>query len=245
MLLRRVIKHVTDQNWVAVFIDFCIVVIGIFVAMQVQSWNVERDNRQQERVYLQRILADVELSITENRGMLDFNSRYKDAIWIAFQSLIKCDLPEEKRNSFATAIFNIGRFIPSNYTMGTVNEMRSAGLFKLITNTDIRDKINQLEQNENLDRILLPSITRRAANSMAYVDQNIVVNKEDVGPFANIRWDDLRINFETLCKDSQFLASITFTRSVREVYIRRNQTAIEQFEEIRETLIKELENKER
>jgi len=55
MLLRRVIKHVTDQNWVAVFIDFCIVVIGIFVAMQVQSWNVERDNRQQERVYLERI----------------------------------------------------------------------------------------------------------------------------------------------------------------------------------------------
>ena len=64
--------------------------------------------------------------------------------------------------------------------MGTVNEMRSAGLFKLINNTDIRDKINQLEQNENLDRILLPSITRRAANSMAYVDQNIVVNKEDI-----------------------------------------------------------------
>ena len=240
MLLRRVIKHVTDQNWVAVFIDFCIVVIGIFVALQVQAWNVERDNRKQERVYLERILADVELSIIENRGMLDYNSRHKEDIWMAFQSLNNCELAEEKRDSFATAIFNIGRYIPSNYIMGTVNEMRSAGQFKLITNTQIRDKINQLEQNENLDRILLPSITRRAANSMAYVDQSIVINKEDLGPFEDIRWGELQIDFKTLCNDNKLLSSITFTRSVREVYIRRNESAIEMFEEIKELLLKEL-----
>lgn len=240
MLLRRVIKHVTDQNWLAVFIDFCIVVIGIFVALQVQAWNVERDNRKQEHVYLERILADVELSIIENRGMLDFNSRHKEDIWMAFQSLNKCELSEEKRDSFATAIFNIGRYIPSNYIMGTVKEMRSAGHFNLISNTEIRDKINQLEQNENLDRILLPSITRRAANSMAYVDQSIVINKEDLGPFENIRWDELQIDFKTLCNDNKLLASITFTRSVREVYIRRNESAIGMFEEIKELLLKEL-----
>lgn len=241
MLLRSVIKHVTDQNWVAVFIDFCIVVIGIFVALQVQAWNAERDNRKQERVYLERILADVELSIIENSGMLDYNSRYKDDIWMVFQSLSKCEIAEDKRDRFANALFNIGRFIPSNYIMGTVNEMRSAGQFRLITNTEIRDKINQLEQNENLDRILLPSITRRASNSMAYVDQSVVVNKEDLGPFENIRWNELLVNFEDLCKDTKLLASITFTRSVREVYIRRNNTAIDKFKEIREILVQELE----
>jgi hypothetical protein len=144
MLLRRVIKHVTDQNWLAVFIDFCIVVIGIFGALQVQAWNVERDNRNQERVYLERILADVELSIIENKGMIAYNSRPQDDIWRAFQSLMKCELAEEERDGFATAVFNLGRYIPSNYLMGTVNEMRSAGQFKLIRNTQIRDKINQL-----------------------------------------------------------------------------------------------------
>lgn len=39
MILRRVIEHVRDQNWAAIGIDFCIVVIGVFFGIQVASWN--------------------------------------------------------------------------------------------------------------------------------------------------------------------------------------------------------------
>lgn len=240
MLLRRVIKHVSDQNWLAVFIDFSIVVIGIFVGLQVQAWYAELDNRKQERLYLERILADVELSIIENKTTLNYNAAYKDDIWMAFQSLHKCELAEDNRDRFANALFNVGRFIPSSYLMGTVEEMRSAGQFNLITNTEIRDKINQLEQRENLDRILFPSITSRASISMAYVDQNIVVNKKNLGPFEHIRWDELNANFDTLCKDTQLLASITLTRTIRDLYIVRNETAIEGFQKIKATLVQEL-----
>jgi hypothetical protein len=35
MLLRRVIEHVREQNWLAVFIDFLIVVVGVFIGIQV------------------------------------------------------------------------------------------------------------------------------------------------------------------------------------------------------------------
>jgi hypothetical protein len=44
MLLRRITKDVTDQNWFAVFIDFLIVVVGVFIGIQVANWN---DVRQQ------------------------------------------------------------------------------------------------------------------------------------------------------------------------------------------------------
>ncbi len=39
MLLRRITKHVTEQNWFAVFIDFLIVVVGVFIGIQVANWN--------------------------------------------------------------------------------------------------------------------------------------------------------------------------------------------------------------
>jgi hypothetical protein len=42
MLLRRVIEHVREQNWLAVFIDFLIVVVGVFIGIQVANWNEER-----------------------------------------------------------------------------------------------------------------------------------------------------------------------------------------------------------
>jgi len=45
MLLRRVTKHVKDQNWFAVGIDFCIVVIGVFIGLQVANWNEDRAER--------------------------------------------------------------------------------------------------------------------------------------------------------------------------------------------------------
>jgi hypothetical protein len=77
---------------------------------------------------------------------------------------------------------------------------------------------------------------------MAYIDQSIVINKENLGPFEDISWDELHIDFDTLCKDKKLLASITFTRSVREVYIRRNEAAIERFEEVKEILQQELKN---
>ena len=34
MILRRVIQHVKKQEWTAIAIDFCIVVLGVFVGIQ-------------------------------------------------------------------------------------------------------------------------------------------------------------------------------------------------------------------
>lgn len=44
MLLRRVTKHVKDQNWFAVGIDFIIVVVGVFIGIQVANWNDARSD---------------------------------------------------------------------------------------------------------------------------------------------------------------------------------------------------------
>ena len=45
MLLRRITKHVKDQNWFAVGLDFFIVVTGIWVALMVGQWADERQQR--------------------------------------------------------------------------------------------------------------------------------------------------------------------------------------------------------
>ena len=45
MLLRRITKHVTDQNWFAVFLDFFIVVVGILIAFQITNWSEAKTQR--------------------------------------------------------------------------------------------------------------------------------------------------------------------------------------------------------
>jgi hypothetical protein len=39
MILRRMMGHVKRQDWFAVFLDFVIVVVGVFVGIQVSNWN--------------------------------------------------------------------------------------------------------------------------------------------------------------------------------------------------------------
>ncbi|MEM7491907.1 MAG: hypothetical protein AAF296_00910 [Pseudomonadota bacterium] len=59
MILRRIKAHVEKENWFAVFLDFCIVVIGVFVGLQVQAWAQEQDRKRQEAVYVLRLYDEV------------------------------------------------------------------------------------------------------------------------------------------------------------------------------------------
>lgn len=59
MLLRSVTSHVKDQNWFAVFLDFFIVVVGVFIGIQVANWNEEQGKLQD----LERLLARLEVDL--------------------------------------------------------------------------------------------------------------------------------------------------------------------------------------
>ncbi len=43
MIFRRVKAHVAKEDWFAVFIDFIIVVLGVFMGLQVTSGYAARD----------------------------------------------------------------------------------------------------------------------------------------------------------------------------------------------------------
>ena len=59
MILRRITKHVTDQNWFAVFIDFFIVVVGVFIGIQVANWNETRLENQLSADFTERLRDDI------------------------------------------------------------------------------------------------------------------------------------------------------------------------------------------
>ncbi len=70
MILRSVMKHVRDQNWFAVGLDFLIVVVGVFIGIQVANWNETRREDAAGRAYLVRIQEDlaVDRATLEGRG---------------------------------------------------------------------------------------------------------------------------------------------------------------------------------
>src|SRR5688500_3387780 len=59
MRLRRITAHLKDQNWIAVLLDFVIVVLGVFVGLQVSNWNEARHDAVRGDEYLERIHSDL------------------------------------------------------------------------------------------------------------------------------------------------------------------------------------------
>ena len=68
MILRRVMAHVRQQDWTAIGIDFCIVVIGVFVGIQVANWNEARADRARERMLLGELRTEIAAAIQVAEG---------------------------------------------------------------------------------------------------------------------------------------------------------------------------------
>ena len=71
MLLRRITKHVKDQNWFAVGLDFLIVVIGVFIGLQVNTWNEARQDRVVAAQFELSLTADAEIILDDVRSKIE------------------------------------------------------------------------------------------------------------------------------------------------------------------------------
>ena len=58
MRLRSLTKHIRDQNWFAVALDFFIVVVGILIAFQITNWNEARKAASDERAIIAQLKTD-------------------------------------------------------------------------------------------------------------------------------------------------------------------------------------------
>ena len=67
MILRRIIAHFRKQEWTAIFLDFLIVVVGVFIGIQVSNWNAAQGDRVREAAYLRELVDD----LTADLGQID------------------------------------------------------------------------------------------------------------------------------------------------------------------------------
>ena len=143
MLLRRITKHVTDQNWFAVFIDFLIVVMGVFIGIQVANWNAVSQDREAETVLLDRLISEYE----RNREIIFEDKETSEAALSGTQNLLAMIAPkpdasitdESFAQVFLDCLSNPG-FIPN---LGVTNSLMASGNLSLIGDKRILSLLSQ------------------------------------------------------------------------------------------------------
>ena len=80
MILRRIIAHVRRQEWTAIGIDFCIVVIGVFVGIQVANWNEARADERLGGAYGARLATDLGKDLGSRRALADYYAAVLESV---------------------------------------------------------------------------------------------------------------------------------------------------------------------
>ena len=70
MIPRRIAEHVKSQNWFAVGIDFLIVVVGVFVATQVDNWNDANRQKHKTEQIVEALRQDLRDAIGVQEGFI-------------------------------------------------------------------------------------------------------------------------------------------------------------------------------
>ncbi len=139
MILRRVIAHFRKQEWTAIFLDFVIVVAGVFVGLQVANWNAARADRERAASYLVRLHDDVADDIVMLQARQRFWERMMEA---GMEALDAREAPPSTREDAWRVVMNFhhaSNTVPLHLRNGTYADMVSSGQLGLIRNTQLRD----------------------------------------------------------------------------------------------------------
>lgn len=72
MFIRKITRHLQDQNWFAALLDLVIVVVGVFIGLQVNNWNEQRLFDAKERDYLVQLGDELDLHIVTAEYQMQF-----------------------------------------------------------------------------------------------------------------------------------------------------------------------------
>ena len=156
MRLRSLTKHIREQNWFAVALDFLIVVVGILIAFQITNWSEARGERKQEHVWLTRLNGDFDRIIVQGNYL---NPHMKEQI-PAIQSVIshiRSGNRPEFEGEFVEDLKKINQVWVNMEFSATYLELVATGELSKIRNEELRDKLASYRRSNEADEVLLNS----------------------------------------------------------------------------------------
>ena len=154
--------------------EIVLVVIGILIALQINSWNQSRENEKLKKIYLQRLIHDVE----QDTIIIGYTQQeiHKGQEVIS-EFLESFDLPSEMRkkdtlveNYFKTG-WIISEFVP---VKSTYIQLSQTGNMKMLNNAELIDEIigyyryiQQLENSNTVNKDWITPIDQEVAVATA------------------------------------------------------------------------------
>ena len=124
MILRRLSQSLKEQNWMAIAIEFVLLVLGVFLGIQVANWNQKLADARLGQEYVMRLKSDLEKDLASRRDLIAYYAAVLESIERT-DALLADPVSDAK-----TLVFNAYRATEINFrapTRATWDEIVSTG----------------------------------------------------------------------------------------------------------------------
>lgn len=228
-------------------VEFVVVVAGILLGLQVDGWNEGRKEQRAERVYLERLGADVDEMIAANEPQERVHARLQSAFLI-LESLDRCSLAEEDRELFELAIVNHQGMSRIVTVRTTYDEMIASGALARLDDTKLKTAISSLYAEADAFQDIIQYFSADLGRASDIIWRSVSLSLQRDGPPANVGppadgtgvefeigevTQTVRYDFEELCANVPFRNAIVevIDSNMDRLYVRRG--LMERLEEVR------------
>jgi hypothetical protein len=161
MIIRRFVTALRQQNWATVAIEFLIVVAGIWVALQVENYNVGRQEQGTIELALEQMLIDLE----QDRASLQVHHDKQEADIAYLNQVVRLNLQVISSDELISHLDEYFSFYGNN---NSYVGLRDSGSFFAIKSKDVKSSI--ADYYETRYRVL----DRAAEFAETFTNDNVV-----------------------------------------------------------------------
>lgn len=136
MILRRLSQSLKTQNWTAIWIEFILLVSGVFLGIQVSNWNADRANQKLATILTERLRADLKIEAWSYEFQIQY---YQEVLLNAEKTLDTLEGRTKQSNEqLLISAYRATQYNLPSRRRGTYDEMTSTGTISLITDQPLR-----------------------------------------------------------------------------------------------------------
>lgn len=227
MILSRVIAHFRKQEWTAIFLDFLIVVAGVFIGIQVSNWNAARQLKAEQHSTLARLLSEAEESVYYWRREIFYVESALANQRRLLAALGQGAMTPQDRAAVDDGLLRIAHYPSINPPQAVYDELIASGGLRLISNLETRRAVSAYRGKTDFIEGQLVQFRTASLPKAEYAFRGRVFSAYAPDQESLRRFD---YDFPALASDRQFVSDV--------IDLVRNQL---QFQTYREAALKAAE----
>ena len=142
MILRRLSQSLKEQNWTAIWIEFVLLVAGVFLGIQVSNWNEQRLTEKKAGMFTERLRDDLRVEVWRYSAI---NLYYDDVLSNARKALAALEGSAPLSNeALLIAAYRATQYAEYVQYRATYDELTSTGNMGLVTDLSLRKMATEI-----------------------------------------------------------------------------------------------------